>query len=874
MLMKSKKTWIGLGVASMLVLAGGGFGSMNQASAESVSNLNKENFYIAGASVRVVNDEYGEAVRFHAHMSKTAFEEISTGGAIDQGVKTYVAILPDILLADGETVETTANSQVMLIETTGFWHEYDANTMESIAFVYDIPESYFGLNLSAVSYVEMGGNKVYSQDRAQVSMSWVAQQEINSQDTLLSQDQLDQLRLSYLKEYDVTFVNGTETTMVEDVVSGSYLQTVAPEGDGIFLGWYINNSNVQWKFDKHTVSQNVTLNAKWLDTNVTASFGEEYWVGDTVDLTPTASENVTVKTFVNETEVTEYAYAPTAAGEYTVTYQVYYNEELVNEVTKTFTVQEYTPEEGELYGFENDIDVEVWGSGSVGGIAQTDKWASNGRYSLKSDHYYGGFTETSLAGSKWRSQLYLGTRGEEFGPENAYVGQDGIKLTIKASEPTYIVFETVMVDETCEWTKRYEIKEGVNEITITNADGLSAGTLNIGTKALSQLGIQVLSLETDLSVYETECVTLYIDSICYFKNAYVPAAGEILGFEEGIGAETWGSGSVGGIAQTDKWANSGSYSLKSDHYYGGFTDTSLATAKWRSQLYLGTNGVELGATGEYVGNNAIKLVINASEPTYIVFEIVLIDDSCEWTKCYEIKEGVNEIVITNADGLTASTLGIGTKAMAKLGFQVLSFEDELDTSGCVTLYVDDIRYFEQKAPLTDIILDFENEIGTETWGSGSVGGIAQTSKWASNGNYSLKSDHYYGGFTDTSLANSKWRSQFYLGTLGVVLGTQTNYEGKDAIKLTINASEATYIVFEIVLLDGSCEWTKCYEIKAGVNEIVISNADGLSASTLGIGTQEIAKLGFQVLSFEDDLSVYETDCVTLYVDGICYYTEQ
>ena len=101
MLMKSKKIWIGLGVASMLVLAGGGFGSMNQASAESVSNLNKENFYIAGASVRVVNDEYGEAVRFHAHMSKTAFEEISTGGAIDQGVKTYVAILPDILLADG-----------------------------------------------------------------------------------------------------------------------------------------------------------------------------------------------------------------------------------------------------------------------------------------------------------------------------------------------------------------------------------------------------------------------------------------------------------------------------------------------------------------------------------------------------------------------------------------------------------------------------------------------------------------------------------------------------------------------------------------------------------------------------------------------------
>ena len=172
MTVRIKKLLLVLTLAFTLVISGLSLGVIKGANADTdLSGINKENFYVAGASVRVKNDEFGQGVRFHVHMSKSAFNSISTNGVINEDVKTYVAVLPDVLLKDGESVETATSDEVMHIETTEYWREYDENTMESIAYVYGIPADYYGVNLSAASYIKTSGSTSYSKDKTQVSMS-------------------------------------------------------------------------------------------------------------------------------------------------------------------------------------------------------------------------------------------------------------------------------------------------------------------------------------------------------------------------------------------------------------------------------------------------------------------------------------------------------------------------------------------------------------------------------------------------------------------------------------------------------------------------------------------------------------------------------
>lgn len=130
-------TGIGLGFDSLSVKAENQYG------------LTQENFYVRGASVRLVEDNYGEGVKFHIVMDKTVYENLPAEAT------TGTVVLPENLLAEGNSL-TLETSQAEHRETTGLWFENAEGQMESVVYVYDIPEAYYGADIAVVGYVTAG----------------------------------------------------------------------------------------------------------------------------------------------------------------------------------------------------------------------------------------------------------------------------------------------------------------------------------------------------------------------------------------------------------------------------------------------------------------------------------------------------------------------------------------------------------------------------------------------------------------------------------------------------------------------------------------------------------------------------------------------
>lgn len=361
---KSKKIFLLIAMifALAFVSLGASFAVNTYADGTSLSQISESNFTVTGVSIRVNNDEIGPGVKFHVDMDKTAFESISTNGKLNDDVKTYVLVLPEVLLAEGETIKTTSSKQVLVIDTTDVWFTLDADTMESVAVLYGIPDKYFGVNLAAISYVQVGENKVYSTERDGVSMSYVAQCELDNPNTTLDGTKLQELKDTYLKEYVVTYVVDGEETSLDPIVSGKLIEepTAPVKENNAFLGWYINDGATKWNFNKNTVSQNVKLYAKWVDTTLNVNLADNYFTGDEINLATTVSEGLTLKVAVNENEVTETTLTLTEAGAYAIKYEVMLDGKVVNTATKTINV--YAKEDGNITYFNQPIGLQSIGS--------------------------------------------------------------------------------------------------------------------------------------------------------------------------------------------------------------------------------------------------------------------------------------------------------------------------------------------------------------------------------------------------------------------------------------------------------------------------------------------------------------------------------
>jgi hypothetical protein len=217
-----------------------------------------ETFRLKGASVRLIDDEYGAGIKFHVVMEKATYE------ALPDGVTTGMKLLPVYLLSAGETIETTTSEKVVKQETTDVWFENADGAMESIVYVYNIPASQYGTDIAVVGYVTDGTTTEYSTSSA-ISMAWVANKEYTeSTATFYQSEKLE----SYIT-YSLT-LDGVEQT--EKIHYGETL--TLPESDewNKEIGWYNESGTAEWSAET-TVTGNVKLYAHY--SSILAGKGTE-----------------------------------------------------------------------------------------------------------------------------------------------------------------------------------------------------------------------------------------------------------------------------------------------------------------------------------------------------------------------------------------------------------------------------------------------------------------------------------------------------------------------------------------------------------------------------------------------------------------------
>lgn len=244
---------IGIGAFGVAALGCFALASLNlstvDAPAETIAN--EADFCVYGGSVRV-GDDKGGGVKFHVVMSKTYFENYGTvsgeKGSLDEGYSTGTLVLPYYLTNGDEITPTT--SKVSNVETTDLWYETTidgAAYMQSIVYLYNIPSTDYGTELSVRGYLYDGTDYTYTAQENGISMSFVAEAELNDENTLLSTEQLQNMQEIYLKKSVTYHYNGTPTT---ETVTYKDTTIECPEvaetlSDGsTFVGWATKNGTL------------------------------------------------------------------------------------------------------------------------------------------------------------------------------------------------------------------------------------------------------------------------------------------------------------------------------------------------------------------------------------------------------------------------------------------------------------------------------------------------------------------------------------------------------------------------------------------------------------------------------------------------------
>ena len=247
-----KKLFLLAFAATGALCVGSGFalGATTNADAATVTGGSVYDFYVSGVGVRTVNDEYGAGIRFHTLMSDEMYANLGSG------YETGTLFLPELLYS-GDLSVTTEN--VACVKTTGGW--YDSATdgfMQSTAYVYGVPESYYGAKLIAVSYIKTAdGAYVYSAESPSASMADVAQDAI-SKDASLA----DALSKYLVDEVSVKFVYDGNT-VTESYLYGDSIYAPAVSKEGYNVVWTTKNGTV-WDFNKNKATGNVTLTANYV----------------------------------------------------------------------------------------------------------------------------------------------------------------------------------------------------------------------------------------------------------------------------------------------------------------------------------------------------------------------------------------------------------------------------------------------------------------------------------------------------------------------------------------------------------------------------------------------------------------------------------
>ena len=261
--MKTRKSLIAvLSLLALVSVSAGVSVAMPYSADAQTEVVRQEGLQVDGFSVRVnvsPNDQTGPGVRFHVGMTEELYNSLlnaeKTG--FKEGVSTGTVIIPTELKGTGDLTKDTPNATVK--DTSNVWFEKDG-AMQSVVYLWDIPQNNYGNDISVVGYINDNGTITYS-DEAARSMSWVAKEEYDDPESEFDADMKAALKETYIDK-TVTITDG-EDVETKTVAYGETLTIEEPTKAGYtFDGWFNQAGTAEWNME-NAVKNSIKLYAQW-----------------------------------------------------------------------------------------------------------------------------------------------------------------------------------------------------------------------------------------------------------------------------------------------------------------------------------------------------------------------------------------------------------------------------------------------------------------------------------------------------------------------------------------------------------------------------------------------------------------------------------
>ena len=228
----------------------------------------ESDYQVYGGSVKIA-DARGAGVKFHVVMTENYFRTYGTigedgKGTLNGGVQTGTLLLPH-RLTNGQNLTvggTGYGAAVSDSDTSEIWRKVKLNGtdyMQSVVYLYNIPDTDYGTEISVRGYVLSGGEYTYTAQKDVISMSYVAKAALKSGDIALSEADKTNIQETYLNKTVRYHVNGVVTEETVD-----YLDTVAnlpTVSDGSFIGWANKNGEFVTNVSSTRIKNHIDLYA-------------------------------------------------------------------------------------------------------------------------------------------------------------------------------------------------------------------------------------------------------------------------------------------------------------------------------------------------------------------------------------------------------------------------------------------------------------------------------------------------------------------------------------------------------------------------------------------------------------------------------------
>ncbi len=264
--MKKKSLVLGLSILASISLSVGLFITNTNNLTVNAELERETDMVVDGFSVRVnvsEDDTTGEGVRFHIGMTTDLYNSLTNeDGTFKEGITTGTIIIPTALKSGDLSLDTPKKIDK---DTTNKWFAVEDDQgnvtgMQSIVYLWDIPSTNYGNDISVVGYINNKGTITYSAEEAR-SMSWVAKEEYNDPDTKFDDAMKAQLKEKYIDK-KVTLTNNGEVTtkfVAYDEVLTVEEQTKAGY---TFDGWFNKAGTAEWNMS-NKVTNPINLHAQW-----------------------------------------------------------------------------------------------------------------------------------------------------------------------------------------------------------------------------------------------------------------------------------------------------------------------------------------------------------------------------------------------------------------------------------------------------------------------------------------------------------------------------------------------------------------------------------------------------------------------------------